>query len=119
MADSPEEIQKSLKKYLAVFAALLVFTVLTVAVATLEIFDKGARGFDTFDMILGLGIASLKAFLVAYIFMHLNHEKKAIYWLFGSGIVFCFALMAITAWAYADPIEFDGFYDGISNFIRK
>ncbi len=119
MADSPEEIQKSLKKYLAVFAALLVCTVLTVMVATFEFFDKGARGFDTFDMVLGLAIASFKAFLVAYIFMHLNHEKKAIYWLFGSGIVFCIALMAITGWAYSDPIKFDGFYEGISNFRGK
>lgn len=119
MADSPEEIKKSLKSYLVVFGLLLVCTVLTVAVATLGFFDGGARGFDAFDMWLGLAIASFKAFLVAYIFMHLNHEKKAIYWVFGSGIVFGFALMVLTGWAYSDPIKFDGFYEGVSNWIKK
>lgn len=116
MADSVEEIQKAKKTYLMVFGALLVCTVLTVAVATIPFFDGGAHGFDTFDMVLGLFIATVKATLVAAIFMHLNHEKKAIYWLFGSGIVFCIALMFLTGWAYADPIKFEGFYEGITNW---
>ena len=54
------------------------------------------------------------------IFMHLNHEKILIYQLFILGIVLAFFLMAITAWALSDPIEYgkgttkenkSGFYD--------
>ena len=115
MADSPEEIQKAKKKYILVFGALLICTVATVAVATIPALDVGGHGFDHWDMILGLCIALFKATLVGAIFMHLNHEKKAVYWIFLSGIVFCAALMLLTGWAYDDPIHFDGFYKGESN----
>jgi caa(3)-type oxidase subunit IV len=104
MANSPEEIQKSKRTYLLVFGGLLVFTCLTVAVASFETLDVGRHGFDHMDCILGLLIASVKAGLVAAIFMHLNHEKKAIYWIFGSGLVFVVCLAALTALAYVDPI---------------
>lgn len=110
MADSPEEIKKHLKLYKIIGATLFVCTVLTVAVAKLEFLDFGARGFDTADMVLGLLIALFKSTLVALIFMHLNHEKKMIYWLFGFGIVGAFFLMAITAFAFSDPIYYEGFF---------
>ena len=115
MANSPDEVRKAKKVYLLVFGALLVCTVLTVAVATVPWLDVGGHGFDVWDMILGLCIALFKAGLVAFIFMHLNHERKAVYWIFLSGIVFCAALMLLTGWAYDDPIHFDGFYMGESN----
>lgn len=108
MADSIEEIQKSKKKYLVVFGALLVGTVLTVLVASPPGFlwwlDVGKHGFDKWDGIIGLMIASTKAFLVAYIFMHLNHEKKAVYWIFASGFVFVIWMAFLLAFAYNDPI---------------
>lgn len=110
MANSIEEIQKSKKTYLLVFGALLVCTVVTVAVATVEKLDFGRHGFDHVDAIVGLAIASLKAGLVAAIFMHLNHEKKAIYWLFGAGIVFVICLFALTGFADFDPIHDPFFY---------
>ncbi|HVJ47241.1 MAG TPA: cytochrome C oxidase subunit IV family protein [Luteolibacter sp.] len=110
MANSIEEIQKSKKTYLAVFGALLLCTVVTVAVATQEWLDFGRHGFDHVDAIVGLAIASLKAGLVAAIFMHLNHEKKAIYWLFGAGIVFVICLFALTGFADFDPIHDPFFY---------
>lgn len=110
MADSPEEIKKHLKLYKIIGATLFVCTILTVAVAKIEFLDVGERGFDVWDMIIGLLIAAFKATLVALIFMHLNHEKKLIYWFFGFGIVFGIALMALTGFAYIDPIEFEGFF---------
>ena len=112
MADSPEEIKKHVKLYMLVGATLFVCTVLTVAVAKIEWVDNlGERGFDTVDMVIGLLIAAFKATLVALIFMHLNHEKKLIYWFFGFGIIFGIALMALTGFAYIDPIEFKEFFD--------
>ena len=110
MADSPEEIKKHIKLYLVIGVTLFVCTVLTVAVAKLEWLDFGSRGFGTADMVIGLLIALFKATLVALIFMHLNHEKKMIYLLFGMGLFFAFCLMAITGLAFSDPIQFQGFF---------
>lgn len=114
MADSIKEIQKSKKIYLLVFGALLVGTVLTVLVASppkmLWWLDVGEHGFDKWDGVVGLLIASTKATLVAVIFMHLNHEKKAIYWIFGSSIVFVLWMAFLLALAYRNPIHDYLFY---------
>lgn len=117
MADSPEAIRKATRSYFIVFAALIFGTILTVLVAEgpswspflFEWMDVGAHGFDVWDAVLGLAIAATKASLVAAIFMHLNHEKKVVYWIFASGIVFVIALFALTALAKGDPI-FDPFF---------
>ena len=110
MADSPEEIKKHIKLYLLIGGALFVCTVLTVLVAKVEFLDVNERGFDWADMVIGLLIATFKATLVALIFMHLNHEKKLIYWFFGFGIIFGISLMALTGLAFADPIQFEAFF---------
>jgi len=112
MADSPEAIKKSVRTYLFVGGLLFLGTILTVAVATVPAFDIGVHGFDKWDCILGLAIASTKAALVAYIFMHLNHEKKAVYWLFGSSFIAVFFLAALTALAMWDRIYDAYFYSG-------
>jgi caa(3)-type oxidase subunit IV len=113
MADSPEAIQKSLRLYKLIGAVLFAGTVITVMVATIPWLDFGEHGFDTADMVLGLLIASVKATLVAAIFMHLNHEKRMIYWLFGFGILAAFFLVALIALAKWDPIHYNGFGDGV------
>jgi len=110
MADSPEEIQKAVRTYLVIGAALFLGTVLTVLVATYPPFDIGRHGFDKADCILGLAIACTKATLVALVFMHLNHEKKAVYWIFGGSFVFVAALYLLTAWTKSDPIHDPLFY---------
>ncbi len=106
MADSPEEIKAAQNKYLLVGLVLFVFTVVTVAVATQPWLDFGGHGFDSADATIGLCIATLKAGLVAAIFMHLNHEKRTIYVLIMTGIVMGIALMALVGWTYADPINY-------------
>ncbi|MGJ8723983.1 MAG: cytochrome C oxidase subunit IV family protein [Roseibacillus sp.] len=120
MADSVAEIQKAKKLYTFIGLTLFIFTGITVAVATVPALDFGGHGFDVYDMVLGLVIAAFKASLVMLIFMHLNHEKKLVYFLFIMGIVLGVFLMAITAWAFSDPIEYgkgttkenkSGFYD--------
>jgi len=110
MADSPEAIKKHIKLYLLIGVILFICTVLTVAVAKFEFLDFGERGFDGVDATIGLLIATFKATLVALIFMHLNHEKPLIYWLFGFGIIFGIALMGLTGLAYSDPIYFKNFF---------
>lgn len=110
MADSPEEIKKHIKLYLLIGALLFVFTLVTVAVAKFEFLDFGDRGFDAVDATIGLLIATFKATLVALIFMHLNHEKKMVYWMFGLGIIFAIALMGLTGLAFSDPIQFKDFF---------
>jgi cytochrome c oxidase subunit 4 len=58
-------------------AALLVFTVITVAANYLHLPIPAA-------ITLALIIASFKASMVAAVFMHLNHEKQ---WIYGSLIL--------------------------------
>jgi caa(3)-type oxidase subunit IV len=117
MTDTPEAIKKSQTLYVLIGLVLFVFTVVTVAVATQPWLDFGAHGFDTADMTIGLCIATFKATLVGAIFMHLNHEKKLVYMVFGIGLFFGVALMGLTALAFSDPIRFgswkkgDGFYN--------
>lgn len=112
MADTPEAIKKSLRTYLIVFIALLIGTGVTVAVATVEFLDVGQHGFDKWDCVLGLTIATVKASLVAFVFMHLNHEKKAVYWLFASGLCMVCSLGGLTALAMWNPIHDMFFYSG-------
>ena len=109
MADSVEHIKKTARLYLLIGAVLFIFTGVTVAVAKIPMLDVGKHGFDTMDMILGLAIASFKASLVGYIFMHLNHEKKAIYWIFISALVLCASMFAILFLAKYSPI-FDSYF---------
>ena len=117
MADTPEAIQKAKKLYLLIGMALFVFTVVTVAVATVPWLDFGDHGFDSKDAVIGLLIASFKATLVASIFMHLNHERKTIYVVLLMSAVMGLVLVFLTGWAFTDPIRYgdtvegDGFYN--------
>ena len=117
MADTLEEIQKAQKKYILIGLILFVFTVVTVAVATVPWLDFGEHGFDSKDAIIGLIIASFKASLVGAIFMHLNLEKKTIYVVLVLGVLMGIALIGLIGWSFEDPIEYgdsvegDGFYN--------
>jgi len=112
MADSIEEVKKAQKLYLFIGLVLFAFTVATVMVATVPALDIGRHGFDPADMVLGLLIATTKASLVALIFMHLNHEKAWVYWLFGFGLFFGVAMAALIFLAKSDPIHYEGFSTG-------
>jgi caa(3)-type oxidase subunit IV len=113
MADSPEAIKKATRLYLFIGLILFGGTLLTVAVAMVPWMDVGHHGFDVWDMVLGLCIATVKASLVALIFMHLNHEKRLIYWLFGFGLIGAFFMVALIALAKWDPIRYNGFKTGV------
>jgi cytochrome c oxidase subunit IV len=70
--NSPEAVRKEIRKYLMVFGALAVLTVITVGIAQLHL--------PTWQAItLALIVATIKGSLVAAFFMHLLSERKLIY----------------------------------------
>ncbi len=83
-----EDIKKSVRTYMVVFAALAALTVVTVAVSYLEADTPMA-------VALALVIATAKASLVAMFFMHLIDERKAIYWILILTAVFFVVLMVV------------------------
>jgi caa(3)-type oxidase subunit IV len=107
---TPESFRKKARVYLIVGAVLFSGTAITAAVALFEPFDIGARGFDAADCVLGLMIASFKASLVALIFMHLNHEKRWIYFLVGLVSVHAGGMAVLLALSEADTVRDRFFY---------
>jgi cytochrome c oxidase subunit 4 len=83
-----ESIRKQTRAYIGVFFALMVLTVLTVAVSYFHMPVVLA-------VVVALAIASFKGSLVAGVFMHLSHERKVIYWVLLLTVLFFIMLMAI------------------------
>ena len=98
MADhsSPEQLKKDIRVYLVIFGALLVGTVLTVAMYYVHLTSV------PLTITIALIIASVKAFLVAGYFMHLISEKKTIYATLATTGFFFVALMGLTLWSMRD-----------------
>src|SRR2546422_11672344 len=92
------DIKKHLKVYIGVFVALLVGTIVTVAVSRVNLGHAG-------NISLAVVIAVLKAALVAGFFMHLVSEKKPIYTILVFTAFFFVGLMALTIWAMNDSPE--------------
>src|SRR5579871_5197114 len=95
MSDShtPQEFQAHVKRYMFVFYALIVGTVVTVLASRLHI-DSVAL-----TVAIALFIAVIKAFLVAGYFMHLISEKKMIYGILIATVFFFAGLMYLTIWS--------------------
>src|SRR5256885_11091431 len=72
MHSDPAAIKKSVRSYMMIGAALLVFTGITVAANQVHLAVPLA-------ITVALIIATTKGSLVAAVFMHLSHEKKWIY----------------------------------------
>lgn len=98
MADSVEELKKQIKTYYWVFGALAVLTVVTVWVAFIDIPAP-------WNLIVGLGVAALKAALVALFFMHLLHERKLIYRILAFTFFFVLAMMFLCILSFHSPIK--------------
>ncbi|MFQ5568834.1 MAG: cytochrome C oxidase subunit IV family protein [Rhodothermales bacterium] len=90
-----EDIKKHVRVYLAVFGALAVLTVVTVAVAYLHLSIWPA-------LIMALLIASIKGGLVAGYFMHLVSEKKVIFWILLLTAAFLFFMFLLFISAFHD-----------------
>jgi cytochrome c oxidase subunit IV len=74
--------------YFAVFGVLMVLTIITVAVAFLEIKSEFVK------VMLALAIASIKASAVVIYFMHLKFEGKLIYFILFVPLTFVFIVCA-------------------------
>lgn len=77
-----------LKSYLGVWAALLALTAATVGVSYLD--------FGTWNLVIAMAVATLKAGLVAAIFMHLAFDKKFNAVVFLLSAVFLMIMVGIT-----------------------
>ncbi len=93
------DVSKHVKKYLLVGAALLAFTALTVFLSYVDFGSHKA------NMAVGMVVATIKAGLVAAIFMHLNAERQLIYRILIFTGFFVIALFWLTYLAWYDPIS--------------
>ena len=94
--------------YIAVFATLLVLTVVTVAVASLELSEAST-------VLVAVSIATLKATLVAMFFMHLKGEKPFVFWSLGLTAVLFAALFAFVLWTEGDHLVGTRFLDAFGS----
>ena len=88
---SPEAVKKQVRAYVAVFGALAVLTALTVGASYLHLPLEGA-------IALALVIASVKAALVAVVFMHLNAEKKIVWLVLVLALFFFIFVLLVPSW---------------------
>jgi caa(3)-type oxidase subunit IV len=105
MSDNIEEIQKSVKKYLIIGAALLALSGFTVWLSTVELPTHGL------NILVGMIVATFKAGLVALIFMHLNHERPVIYKVLAFTVVLALVLFLLIIFTHGDPMQYEGFYN--------
>lgn len=99
MSTDHADINRHIRVYLMIFAALLVLTGLTVAA-----WKWGPEAIGP-TIALALLIATVKASLVALFFMHLSAEKKLIYWVLAITVVFFFVLLFVPILTASDLIS--------------
>jgi cytochrome c oxidase subunit 4 len=99
MHSDPAEVKKSVRAYMTVFVTLMVFTVLTVAASRFHFAVPVAIS-------IALVIATMKGSMVAGVFMHLSHERKAIYGALLLTLVFFIVLLFIPVLGYLDRVRY-------------
>lgn len=97
MSDHSHDISKQVRIYILIFIALLVGTIVTVALNYMHFESKALT------IGIALFVATIKAALVACYFMHLISERKLIYGVLAFTVFFFIGLMFLTLWAHADP----------------
>ena len=92
-AHSHAEIKKHVRTYVVIFVALLLGTLVTVALRSIH--------FSNFAITVSIAlfVATVKAALVAGFFMHLISERKAIYATLAATFFFFVAMMFLTVWS--------------------
>ncbi len=92
-----EAIKKEVRRYVAVFVALMGLTIITVTISYLHLEIHAA-------IAVALIIATIKGSLVAGFFMHLISEKKLIYATLILTFVFFAVLLTLPVGGYHDKI---------------
>ena len=90
-------IVPQVRGYVAVFGALLVLTLVTVAISYVQLPASST-------VAVALTIATAKAALVALFFMHLKGERPMVYWTLALTAFLLVALLAFVLWSEADHI---------------
>ncbi len=93
---SQEHFSQHVRRYLYVFYALLVGTLITVGASYIPFGNRAV------NIGVALFIAICKASLVACYFMHLISERKMIYGIMAFTAFFFIGLMFLTVWSFAD-----------------
>jgi cytochrome c oxidase subunit IV len=93
--DHAADIDRHVRIYITVFAALMVLTIVTVAISRFHLPVPLA-------VTAALIVATIKGSLVACYFMHLISEKKLIYAVLGLTVVFFTVLMVLPVASYKD-----------------
>lgn len=91
------DIDKHVRTYIMVFAALMVLTIITVAISYLHLSTGPA-------VALALVVASVKGALVACYFMHLISERKVIYWVLAATVFFFLFVLLVPMITEMDDI---------------
>jgi len=94
-SDHAVDIDKHVRVYIIVFVALMVLTIITVAISRLHLSVPIA-------VAVALFVAIIKGSLVAGYFMHLVSEKKLIYAVLVLTAVFFAALLALPVFTVSD-----------------
>jgi cytochrome c oxidase subunit 4 len=94
-SDHAVDIDRHVKVYITVFVALMVLTLVTVAISRLHLSVPIA-------VTVALLVAIIKGSLVACYFMHLISEKKLIYAVLALTAVFFAALLALPIFTVSD-----------------
>jgi cytochrome c oxidase subunit 4 len=92
-------VQQSVRSYLTVFVALMIFTVITVAISRFHFAVPIA-------IAIALVIAATKGSMVATVFMHLSHEKQAIYGTLLLTFAFFLLMLFLPLLSYLDRVRF-------------
>ena len=92
------DVAKHIRTYLMVGATLLTFTAITVFLSYINFGTQKA------NVAVAMLVATVKAGLVAAIFMHLSSEKRMIYRILIFTFFFVFGLFWLTYLAWYDPI---------------
>ena len=93
-SDHAADIDRHVRVYITVFVALLVLTVVTVAISRFHLPVHQA-------VAIALIVATIKGSLVACYFMHLISEKKLIYAVLGLTAAFFVALLFLPVLTHA------------------
>ena len=105
------DVRKDIMRYLVIGGALLVGTVLTVAMYYVHIPSVPAT------IAIALFIATVKGALVAGFFMHLISERKAIYAVLLATVFFFASMMYLILWHRADIPSTSNWWEG--NITKK
>lgn len=110
-AEHGHDVKKDVRKYLIVFVALLLGTILTVFMYYIHIPNVATT------IAIALFIATVKAALVAGFFMHLISERKAIYSILLATAFFFAGMMYLIVWNRAEVPTNSIWWEG--NVMKK